>query len=488
MRIFALSALALTGFTLAQAGQAQQPEPAQSEPTHLTIYNGDFAVARTTVPLKLHPGMNEVLTTSVTSQLEPDSVVLRDPSTHNPVPVYEQNYDAGVVTQQWLLEKYEGKTIDFQLPGPQGSPGPIIQGRIIRAGDNPLVEVNGKMQFQLPGTPLFPVETDGLVLKPTLRWLINAEKASTIPAELDYITHGLDWHATYNVIVPETSENTAQELADLLGWVTIQNSTGADFSNATIELMAGEVAKVSTPQPMMKARAFAMADGALAPAPQVTQQDFDDFHLYNLHRTVNLRNGETKQVQFMDASGVTVERNYEFEGNSGGQVFYPGFYDANANSYTQQLTHAAIKQQFKNSTANHLGIPIPAGRLRLYRRDSNGSVQFVGESMIPHTPAEELVKFTTGQAFDVTAHQRQTDFHVNEKGRTIDESYEIKLSNQKAQPVILHVVEHMNRAQNWQITAKSHDYTKRDSATIDFPVQIPAKGEATLTYSVHYSW
>jgi len=489
MRQSILTALLLTPFAIGTAA-AQQPEAAQPQPTHLTIYNGDFAVARTTVPLKLHPGSNEVLTTSVTSQLEPDSVVLRDPATHNPVPVLEQNYDAGVVTQPWLLEKYEGKTIDFQQPGPNGTPGPIIPGRIIRAGDNPLVEVNGKMQFQLPGTPLFPVQTDGLVLKPTLRWEINAEKAVSIPAELDYITHGLDWHATYNVIVPQTSESTAVESADLLGWVTIDNKTGADFPEAHIELMAGEVNKLPDAQPSdTKARVFAMK--ALAPAaaaPQVTQQDFDEFHLYDLNRTVNLRNGETKQVQFMDAAGVQVERRYEFEGNGGGVTFYPGYYDSNAGNYNSQLSHAQIRESFKNTRENHLGIPIPAGRLRLYRRDSNGAVQFVGENMIPHTPSEEWIKFTTGQAFDITAKQRQTDFHTNEKARTIDESYEVKLSNQKAQPITFHIIEHMNRAQNWKITDKSNDYTKRDSATIDFPIQIAAKSEATLTYSIHYSW
>ena len=483
----------LTAFLFASAilASAQQPETTPPQPTHLTIYNGDFAVARTTVPLKLHPGANEVLTTSVTSHLEPDSVVLRDPSTHNPVPVLEQNYDAGVVTQSWLLEKFEGKTIDFQPPAQgQAAPPAIIQGRIIRAGDNPLVEVNGKMQFQLPGTPLFPVETDGLVLKPTLRWEIDAREAATIPAELDYITHGLDWHATYNVIVPESSESSAQEPADLLGWITIDNKTGADFPNTHIELMAGEVNKLADARPViMKARAFAVGAGGGAPAPQVTQRDFDDFHLYDLNRTVNLRNGETKQVQFMDAANVMVQRNYEFDGTTdSGTYFAPGYYNADSNNYNHDLAHAQIREQFKNTQTNHLGIPIPGGRLRLYRRDSNGAVQFVGESMIPHTPSEQWIKFTTGQAFDITAHQRQTDFHVNEKGRTIDESYEVTLSNQKAQPITFHILEHMNRAQNWQITAKSHDYQKRDSATIDFPLEIPAKGEATLTYSVHYSW
>ena len=501
MRFLTLTALALTGVSLPLA-RAQQSEPAKPEPQpmHLTIYNGDFAVARTTVPLKLHPGMNEVLTTSVTSQLEPDSVVLRDPSTHNPIPVLEQNYDAGVVNQAWLLQKYEGKTIDFQTYGMQvietttgehkTLPATVVPGRIIRAGDQPLIEVNGKMQFQLPGLPIFPVETDGLVLKPTLRWHIDAKQAAQIPAELDYITHGLNWHATYNVIVPESSNTTAEEPADLLGWVTIDNNTGADFPQATIQLMAGDVAKLKEEIPRAKGRVFAMAATAnVAVSPQVTQQAFDDFHLYDLHRTMNLRDKETKQVQFLEAANVAVQRTYEFEGTSdGGLVFSPGYYNDNRDDYNQELAHAAIREQFKNSNANHLGIPLPAGRLRLYRRDAGGSVQFVGESMISHTPADQLVQITSGSAFDVTAKQHQADFRINLNGHTIDESFEVKLANQKEQPVILHVVEHMNRAQNWQITAKSQDYTKRDSATIDFPVQIPAKGEATLTYSVHYSW
>src|ERR1700761_3950718 len=229
---------------LAAAATAQQPSTQTG--THLTIYNDDFAVARTTVPLNLHAGMNEALTTSVTSHLEPDSVVLRDPSTHNPIPVLEQNYDAGVVNQKWLLEKYEGKTIDFEVQPTRTVevngesrtvPETIVQGRIIRAGDQPLIEVNGKMQFRLPGTPLFPVQTDGLLLKPTLSWRIDARQEAKIPAELDYITHGLQWHATYNVIVPQSSDTTTQEAADLLGWVTIENTSGAEFPQATIELM-----------------------------------------------------------------------------------------------------------------------------------------------------------------------------------------------------------------------------------------------------------
>src|ERR1700728_2717530 len=204
----------------------------KSEPTALTIYNQDFAVARTQIDLDLHAGHNEITTTQVTSQLEPDSVVLRDASGKSSFHILEQNYDAGVVDQQWLLQKYEGKTIEFQTGG--GSmvdgkfiPGPTIPGKIIRAGalvngypqSQPLIEVGGQMQFQLPGTPLFPATTDGLLLKPTLRWQIGSEKDKRLSAELAYITGGFSWEATYNIVLPDSSNVTGEEKADVVGWV-----------------------------------------------------------------------------------------------------------------------------------------------------------------------------------------------------------------------------------------------------------------------------
>jgi hypothetical protein len=492
---------------LASGLVAQEPT---TSPTQLTIYNQDFAVARTTVPLDLHAGVNEVLTTNVTRELEPDSVVLRDPSGHNLVRVVEQNYDAAVVDQQWMMEKYEGKTIDFQIQGPQvvesatGErqmvPARTVEGRIIRAGGQgangypynpPLIEVGGKMQFSMPGTPVFPTVTDGLLLKPTLRWQIETEKALRFPAELDYITHGMNWEATYNVMVPETADTTAAESAEIVGWVTIQNKTGTDFPQATIQLIAGDVAKIQDLRGRFQTNqtVAVMAGAYRNVAPEVTQKAFDDFHLYDLHRTVSLSNGETKQVQFLEASNVTVKRTYEFEGNNAvTQAFYPEYHNDQPVFERSGNTRVAILQEIKNSPSNHLGMPLPAGRLRLYRRDTGGQVQFVGESMISHTAAEQTVKIVSGNAFDLTAARRQTDFKVDNVRRFMDESFEIKLDNQKAQSVTIHAVEHMGRGENWKVTAKSGDFTKRDSSTIDFPVLVPAKGETVLTYTVHYTW
>jgi hypothetical protein len=505
-----LVAFLVPSLVSAQTNTAQPGIPADksagSQPVALTIYNQDFAVARTSIDLDLHAGLNEVTTDSVTSRLEPDSVVLRDPSGKRLIHVLEQNYDAAVVNQDWLLRKYEGKTIDFQTVTPQGSQ--IVQGRIIRAGGQadgaynpygqyignpqtqPLIEVNGKMQFQLPGTPLFPATTDGLLLKPTLRWQIQSEKTERFPAELAYITGGLDWNATYNVVLPNSSDVTGDEKADLVGWVTIHNQSGTEFPEARIKLMAGDVAKIR-PENRLQMMDQISFNGAIAGgAPQVTQKPFDDFHLYDLNRTVALRDGETKQVQFIDAGDVTVRRDYLYDGAAQLQPYYDNGNINENRGYglDNGNTKVRLVEEIKNSAANHLGMPLPAGRIRLYRRDADGQMEFIGEDTINHTPAEDTVKLSTGAAFDVKGSRRQTDFHINQQDRIVDESFEIKVTNQKAQPVNVTVVEHLYRGVNWEIRDKSSDFTKRDSRTVEFPIQVPAKGETTLTYSVRYTW
>ena len=498
-------AFAVAVFT-APIATAQQAKP-PSEPAALTIYNDNFAVVRTTVELKLAPGMNDVTTTQVTTQLEPDSVVLRNPSSHGATfRILEQNYDSAVVTQEWLLQKFEGKTIDFQLVPAQTAvsaagtpvllPAQTVKGKIIRAGQpgsQPLVEVDDELRFQLPGTPLFPASTDGLLLKPTLHWQIESDKAQSFGAELAFVTGGFSWQATYNVIAPETTDVTGEQRADVLGWVTINNQSGSDFPAARIKLMAGDVAKIQ-PQGRAAGRnqmVFASAMSTGLDQAQVTQKAFDDFHLYDLNRTVELHDREIKQVQFLDAPGVTLSRSYLYDGAQEDRqplTSYSNNVALQQNYGLSGNTKVHVLQEFKNSLTNHLGIPLPSGRLRLYRRDSDGQIEFVGESLIPHTPTEDTVKIVTGNAFDVKGSRTQSDFHVNQSGHTLDETFQIKLTNQKPQPVTVIVVEHLYRCDNWEITDKSADYTKIDSHTIQFPIEVPAKGESKLTYSVRYSW
>ena len=484
--------LAVSGGLVCASGWAQQH---QASGPALTIYNQDLAVVRTTVDLNLKPGNNEVTTTKVTSQLEPDSVVLRDRAGRNPVQIEEQNYDAAIATQAWMLQKYEGKTIDFQRSyfenGQEKTD--LIPGKILRAeanGTQPLIEVNGTMQFQLPGLPVFPASTDGLLLKPTLRWEIYSKDAARFPAELSYLTHGFNWNATYNVIAAKAeAAGSGEEPVDIVGWVTISNSSGTDFTNARIKLMAGDVAIRPQGFGAGMGGGIARAQYVLAAPVQVTQKSFDDFHLYNLNRIVTLKDRETKQIEFLRVTGVPVTRKYVYDGAE-----LPDYIHNYGQQYTQSEMGVAstkkvhIEQEFVNSKQNHLGMPLPAGVVRFYRTDSDGQMEFVGENTIDHTPEGGKVRLTTGDAFDVTGQRKRTDFHMDYNARTIDESYLITVKNAKDKPVNVDVVEHLFRVVNWEIVDKSSDYEKRDSSTIAFPITVPAHGQQQVNYKVHYSW
>jgi hypothetical protein len=484
-----LSVLALIAFafTIAQA-----PAQQAGAPVSLTIYNQDFAVARTSVDLALQPGTNEVTTTEVTSQLEPDSVVLRDASGKHDFSVVEQNYDAAIVNQDWLLQKYEGQTINFQtntyIEEKTHAQTPIlVRGKILRASP-PLIEIDGKMQFQLPGMPLFPASTNGLLLKPTLRWQIASDHAASFPAELSYITRGFTWSATYN-LVANAGAGSASEPMDIVGWITMQNNSGVDFPAARVQLMAGDVAK------MQGGAIGAVLGGTgngfmLKAEPSVTQQNLDEFHLYDLNRTTSLHNGETKQVQFLTANAIPVTRRYEYDPTPGFQSYIggPGGYIADSRYGINGNGRVAVINEFTNSTANHLGVPLPAGRIRLYRRDKGGAMQFAGEAEITHTPRNEKVRFATGDAFDIKGKRTQTDFKVDSDHRCMDESFSIEVKNQKSDPVTVTVIEHLYRAANWEITHNSADYTRPDSSTIEFPIAVKPESSGVVTYTVHYTW
>jgi hypothetical protein len=471
---------------------AQQSQT-QASGTALTIYNQDLAVVRTSVDLDLKPGSNEVTTTKVTSQLEPDSVVLRDPKEQHPVQIVEQNYDAAIASQMWMLQKYEGQSIDFEVQR-YDKADVIVQGKILRApmdGSEPLIEVDGKMQFQLPGLPLFPASTDGLLLKPTLRWEIFSKDAAQFPAELSYLTHGFNWNATYNIVAAgESATGSGTESMDVIGWVTMSNDSGTDFTNARVKLMAGDVA-VARPAALPRARQMMLASQMVAGngAMAVTQKSFDDFHLYDLNRQVTLKDRETKQIEFIRAEAVPVTRKYVYDGAQ--DLPETGAYNGavmGTNFGLSNTKHVRVEQEFANSKQNHLGMPLPAGTIRFYRRDSDGQMEFVGENTIDHTPEDGKVRLQTGTAFDVTGERTRTDFRVNAQERTIDESYSIMVKNAKDKPVDVSVVEHLFRAANWDIVGKSTDFVKRDSSTVEFPVTVPAHGEKVVTYTVHYSW
>ncbi|MBZ5522787.1 MAG: hypothetical protein LAP21_11165 [Acidobacteriia bacterium] len=470
-----------------------------SEPeTAVTIYNANFAVVRQNLKLDLQSGINQTTYSGITAQVEPDSVVLRDPAGQRQLQILEQNYRNDPLSQALLLSLFEGKTLEFRRMR-DGKPE-TVQGKVIRSGyvprnaanpygynnelSQPIVEAEGRIVFGLPGEPLFPSLGENTILKPTLTWTLQTNVAGAFKAEISYITGGMDWDASYNVIAPEKGD-----VLDLAGWITMRNNSGKVFDNARIKLMAGDVSKLTSNTGRRDYDAVGQLAAKSAVEPVVREKAFDEFHLYTLERPVTLLDRETKQVEFVSAHNVKARRLYIYDG---AQIPNYGWSDENIRNSpdygTQMNKKVWVMQEFKNTKINGLGIALPKGRLRFYRRDNDGQLEFTGENLIEHTLADETIRVYTGNAFDLVGERKRIDYHVESARRWLDESFEIRLRNHKKEPVEMRVVEHLYRWSNWDVSQKSDTFRKIDSRTIEFPVTVPPDGEKVVTYTVHYSW
>ncbi|MDD5349319.1 MAG: hypothetical protein PHQ12_03825 [Chthoniobacteraceae bacterium] len=496
------------------AGAAGAAEP--SAPS-LTVYNQNFALVRDVVPLDLKAGLNEIRFADTTAHVETDSVMLRDPAGKVPLQILEQNYRNDPVSQELLLSLNEGKTLDFQVDLGWGQKK-VIQGKVIRSGyvmhsqnamrrygqqyamqqammsfpgasgpGQPIIEVDGKLQFSLPGQPIFPALADDTILKPALDWKLNIAKPVKLDAELAYITGGMTWDADYNVVAPEKSD-----LVDITGWVTIDNQSGKTFKDARIKLMAGDVSKIQQGQSFGYAGArSAMLEMADSSSPAVTEKTFDEYHLYTLEHPTTLRDRETKQVEFIRASGVKSQRVYLYDGlklNQDQRRWGMENIRNNENFGTECNPKVAVVREIKNAEANHLGMPLPKGQVRFYKRGDDGQPEFTGENVIDHTPKDETLRIYTGNAFDLVGERRRTDWKSDSRAHYADESFEITLRNHKQEPVEIRVVEHLYRWYTWDIAKPSDPYVKTAAQVMEFRVQVPPDGEKKITYTAHYTW
>ncbi len=455
----------------------------------LTIYNQDFAVVRDIIPLDLAAGLNDVTFPGMTATAETDSVILRDPTGKVKLQVLEQSYRNDPVSQALLLSLNEGKTIEFRVRE-ANKPDYSVQGKVLRSGytpggaqTEPVIEIDGKLQFSLPGQPIFPALGDDTTLNPTMSWKLNVGEAAKLDAELAYVTGGLSWKADYNLVAPEAGDRI-----DVVGWVTFDNSSGRTFRDAKIKLMAGDVNKIlPVPKSAAMARGGAQVAMAMAEDAAVTEKAFSEFHLYTIARQTTLRDNETKQVEFVRAQGVNAPQIYVYDGAAMGYGqfnFLRGVGDYGIPSNKKVW----VLREFKNAKENNLGMPLPKGRLRFYQQDDDGSLQFIGENEIDHTAKDETIRVYTGNSFDLVGERRRTAYRVNDANDWLDESFEIKLRNRKKAPVEIRVVERLSRFDNWEIKEKSDDFTKLDSHTIEFRVTLKPDEEKTVRYQVHYTW
>ena len=478
----------------------------------VTVYNQNFGVVREMIVLDLQRGVNRLEFNDITAHVEPDSVILRDPAGRHRIQIVEQNYRADPLSQTLLLSLYEGKTITFLVAG-KDEP---VMGRIVRSGyvphrqawqrygrqyyqtqmeyagptggGQPIIEIDGQLRFGLPGTPLFPSLADDTILEPTLHWVLETDVAGRLDAELSYVTGGMSWKADYNVVAPEEGD-----VLDLVGWVTIDNQCGKTFADARIKLMAGDVSKIQPAEPggRMSYRFLDSSRGG-GMGPPVTEKAFDEYHLYTLERPTTLRDRETKQVEFVRAGGVQSQRVYVYDGARIEHWRYQGWDPHSLRTHrdygAQSNPKVWVMREFQNAADNQLGMALPAGRVRFYRRDADGQLEFTGENKIDHTPKDETISVYTGSSFDLVGERRRTHFAVDTNANWLDEAFEIKLRNHKQEAVEVRIVEHLYRWRGWDIQGKSHDFTKIESQTIEFRVTVPPDGETVVTYKVHYTW
>jgi hypothetical protein len=497
------AAFALAAVLLARSAPAE---------TQLTIYNQNFATVKETRALDLRKGENEVRMMDITAHLEPDSLVLRDLSRPDAIRILEQNYESDPLSEGLLLRKSEGKTLDFEITMPQTGEKKTVKGKILRSGyvphtsalhrygqqyavmqsfysqpqggGQPIVEVDGKILFGLPGKPVFEALDPKAFLKPTLLWQLWTDVPGKHDVEFSYLTGGMRWEASYNAVAPEKGD-----AFDIIGWVTLENMSGKDFADARVKLMAGDVARVQG-EGVAYARAAAM-EMAAAPAAPVSERAFEEYHLYTLARPTTVLDREIKQVEFVRASGVPARRLYVYDGAQLGAQYRgwdPSSIRNRPDYGTQSNPKVWVMLEFRNSEGSRLGMPLPKGKVKIYRRDSDGRNEFIGEDAIDHTAKDETVRLYTGNAFDVVGERRQTGFRLDTNNHWADESFEIKVRNHKKEEVEVRVVEHLYRAVEWDVKAKSMDFDKTDARTIEFRPKVRPDGEAVITYTVHYTW
>jgi hypothetical protein len=401
--------------------------------------------------------------------------------------VIEQSFEFDLTSTQKLLSRYLDHEITVEQPRGQGVgsfTGTLVGtqgGLTLKAADGSVRVVNGYSGATLPGLP------GGLISRPTLVWDIEAGRAGAHDARIAYQTGGMTWWADYNLTYTEPGPGKCR--LDVGAWVTVVNQSGAAYADAKLKLIAGDVQRAQ-PRPQMAAAPAALGRVQEAKAAGFEEKAFFEYHLYTLGRPTSLAQNSTKQIElFPTATGVGCEKKLVYAGQAMGFAYY-GSPMTDRGFGVQSNRKVDVYLRIRNAKADGLGIPLPAGKLRVSKRDdADGSLEFIGEDLIDHTARDETVQVKLGSAFDVVGERRQLDYRVDTSAKWIEEDIEIRVRNQKPDEAVEVIVkESLYRWSAWAITRKSQDFQKEDSRTALFPVRIAPKGEAVVRYTVRYTW
>jgi len=462
---------------------AQEKIITASEPSliDMTIYNENLSLIREERTIDIPRGMSHVVIPEIPATIDGTSLHFRSLLDPDAVRVLEQNYQYDLVSREKLLQRYIGKDIQFgNATGKLLATGP----QSFSGSDLGLVaEINGKIELMPSGQISLPKLPEGLILKPQLDWLVTNTRPGEHKVEISFLAGQLSWDANYVALL-----NKSENSIDLTGWVTLTNRSGTSFHNAGLKLVAGDVNLVRD----QFRQGFAKAAGVVAneAAPQFKQTDLFEFKLYTLQRRTDVDNNETKQIELVTGHDVSAKKTFIYDGLADQwQYWYNSPSYRTEKGYGQQSNpKVGVYVTFKNDEKSGLGIPLPKGKIRVYKDDEDGKEQFIGEDQIDHTPKDEEIRLYLGNAFDLVGERAQTDFRVPVSGHVVEETFTIKVRNHKKEPVDVQIYEHAWRWNEWEITKSSSEYVKVDQSTIRFPVKIEKDEEKVVTYTIRYTW
>lgn len=438
------------------------------ESVTITVYNQNFGLVREIRSLELGRGVLGLEFGDVASSIQPETVHIRSLSGAGRLSVLEQNYQYDLLNPQKLLEKYVGRTVKVHVWNQAEDREEVKEAEVLSVNGGPILRIGDEITYNVPGRLSFPEVPDDLIASPTLVWLLDS-RADRQRVEASYLTGGLNWKSDYVMVLNEDDSE-----AGITGWVTLTNQSGASYEDATLKLVAGDVQRVDRNDMMRRAQVM---EAAAADAVGFAEEAFFEYHLYTLGRPTTIRHNEQKQVSLLESPSFGLDKRLIFYGAA---QYYRG-------SYGQVVSNqkVGVFLDFENAEANGLGMPLPAGIVRVYKRDASGAQQFVGEDRIDHTPRGETVSIKMGEAFDVVGDRRQMDYDV--LGSCVSESsWEISLRNHKDEAAVIEVVEPVGG--DWSIVSSSQAAQKLDAHTFKFDVRVPASGEKKVTYRVRVRW
>lgn len=467
---YTLATLASPGFALASDEILSTLQDQQE--VAVTIYNDNLALVKDQRKANLKAGLNSLALRDVSAQIRPETALLRSLSSAGSLAILEQNFDFDLLTPQKLLEKFVGRSVSIIKTNPATGTETSEQAQVLSANNGVVLKMGDRIETGIPGRIVYGDVPANLRDRPTLVVQLVNKGAAEQNIELSYLTGGLGWKADY---VAEL--NADEDKLDLSGWVTLNNTSGTSYRNAKLQLVAGDVNRVQEQRPAaleMRMKNMAM-ETATAP---MAEESLLEYHLYTLDRPTTIAENQTKQVALLSASGVPVRKELVLHG---ADYYYQSSYGD-----LGQKMKVGVFVEFDNKESARLGLPLPKGVMRVYKKDTAGNAQFVGEDRIDHTPKNGTVRLKLGDAFDVTADKKQTDFKklpTPAKGSNAFESaYEIVLNNAKPERVTVTVQEPIPG--DWKIIKSSHPNEKATSNTAVWKIDIPAEGKTTLTYRV----